>query len=337
MVEEIWLDRVVAEDLVDSLRPGGAFRPLVEFRGARQQIMDLQFRRPTGRVSRVSLYAGLTRPLDLDARIFPGGGPEFRFHVAHDTHRRAALRYGYEAWSSWQPQGELANRWPQVARYLVERERWFESEPAALHHVIEGRVHAAMCRDGVSGYRVINREASPSFRDMATKAEVCGRIRAEIRRVLDGAAEPKPWLRYYEFGTSPDILAVDGSGRVVVAEAKPRTYTSGIVRGPIQARFYAGLISRWLQVNPHGPDLLAKMLEQRIEVGLTPDPLVSFGPDVTVVPVLAIGAGQVPTVALEHAVELRDALLGLDQAEAGGAAATEIWRLDADGNVEEVL
>lgn len=330
----IWLDRVVVDELLDVLRPGGAMRPLVEFRNARQEIMDIQFRRPSRVVSRASLYAGLTRPLDLDIRTVPGKDPEFRFFVAHDTHREAALRFGYEGWS-WQPLGQLAARWREVDRYLGEREKWFAKEPEAEHHVIEGRVHAAMCSDSVSSYRVINREASPSFRDESTKAKICERIRDEMRGVLGAVPIPKPWLRYHEFGTSPDILAVDSSGRLIVTEAKPFSYTSGIAKGPLQTRFYAALIARWLESDPAGPEILKKMLHQRIEVGLAHAPEVAFRADTPVVPVLAVGAGPASQVALQHAMELRDALTALDQAEAGRTAPTEIWRLGADGNVDE--
>jgi hypothetical protein len=332
--KDIRFDRVVTEELVDSLRPGEAMRPLIEFRNERRDIFDVQFRRPSGRISRASLYAGLTRPLDVDSRIIAGKEPEFRFFVAHDTHREVAIRFGYEKWS-WQPLEELAARWSEVSQYLAEREKWFEEESAAAHHVIEGRVHAAMCRDTVTSYRAINREASPSFRDEKTKATICGRIRDEMRRVLDAVPEKERWLRYHEFGTSPDILAVDDSGRLIVAEAKPFSYTSGISKGPIQVRYYAGLLSRWLELDPEAPANLRRMFEQRIEAGLTSGPPVAFSPNVSVVPVLAIGAGEASAVAVEHAVALRDSLAQLDPVEAGKTALTEIWRLGADGNVDE--
>src|SRR4051794_26760987 len=111
--KDVRFDRVVAEELVDSLRPGEAMRPLIEFRNERQDIFDVQFRRPSGRISRASLYAGLTRPLDVDVRIVAGKAPDVRFFVAHDTHREVALRFGYETWS-WQPIDELASRWGDV-------------------------------------------------------------------------------------------------------------------------------------------------------------------------------------------------------------------------------
>jgi hypothetical protein len=332
--KDIRFDRVVADELIESLQPGEAMSPLIAFRNERQDIFDVQFRRPSGRVSRASLYAGLTRPLDLEVRTIVGNDPEFRFLVAHDTHWKVAIRFGYEMWS-WQPLEELATRWSEVTQYLLQREKWFQEEPAAAHHVIEGRVHAAMCRDTVSSYRAINREASPSFRDEATKAEICGRIRNEMRRVLDAVPEKQRWLRYHEFGTSPDILAVDTLGRLIVAEAKPFSYTSGIAKGPIQVRYYAGLLSRWLELDPEAPGNIRKMLEQRIEVELATGPSVSFTPDVPVVPVLAIGDGKASKSAIEHAEEVRDALAELDPTEAGATSPTEIWRLDWDGNMTQ--
>jgi|SRR5690242_9916440 len=106
-----------------------------------------------------------------------------------------------------------------------------------------------MCRGSARSYRVLNREASPSFRDQAVKDEICGAQRAEIRCTLHSVPEPKPWLRNREFGTSPDVIAVDREGRLIVAEAKPFSYTSGIVKGPIQVRIYAGLIAAWLRLD----------------------------------------------------------------------------------------
>jgi hypothetical protein len=330
MKKDVWLDRVIADELVDALREGAPLRPLVEFRDARRDVMDLQFRRPSRRVSRVSLYAGLTRILDIDAKIEVGAPAELRFLIAHETHRRTAE--DYPTWASWQPLERLAGRWPEVARYLLERERWFATAEGA-HHVIEGRVHAAMCRGTTTSYRVLNREASPSFRDQELKDEICGGIRAEIRRVLDGVLEPAAWLRYREFGTSPDILAVDDQGRVVVAEAKPSSYTSGIVKGPIQVRFYAGLIAAWVRRDHDAPEQLRKMLEQRVAVGLSGGPIPDFRASVPIVPVLAIGPGKVSDVALRHAKELRSAVGGLSPVEAEVVAPTEIWRLDEQGDV----
>jgi hypothetical protein len=198
----------------------------------------------------VSLYAGLTRILDADFRIVSGPEPAYRFFIEHEIHRQACTNY--DGWSAWQSLEGLAARWPEVRAYLDERVRWFDTEPSAAHHVIEGRVHAAMCSDAVASYRVINREASPAFRDEATKTRICARIREEIRRILNRVRERKAWLRYRDFGTSCDILAVDDNDCLLVVEAKPSTYKAGIVKGPIQARFYAGLISRWLETQEPG-------------------------------------------------------------------------------------
>jgi hypothetical protein len=81
--------------------------------------------------------------------------------------------------------------WPDVERHLFARETWFKTEPRAAHLVIEGRVHAAMCSGVAASNRVINPETSPSFRDQGVKDAICGRIRTEIRRVLDGVSDPK--------------------------------------------------------------------------------------------------------------------------------------------------
>jgi hypothetical protein len=331
----IWLDRVVDESLIDALKVGEALRPLIDFRNMRQDIMDVQFRRPSGITSRASLYAGLTRILDVDVHTLKGKAPKYRFFIEHETHRRAAPNW--KSWASWQPLDRLMDVWPKVEHYLLEREQWFGAKKEAAHHVIEGRVHAAMCRDSVTSYRVINREASPSFSSTLTKKEICGRIRGEIRRVLDDVAEPKKRLRYQEFGTSPDILAVDLTGRLIVVEAKPPGSKSGIVKGPIQARFYAGLIARWLEHDADAPQVLAKMLGQRVAAGLDRGATASFRSDMPVVPVLAVGPGDVSPKRLVHALELRTALARLRASEAGVTEAIEIWRLRSDGDVDEKL
>jgi hypothetical protein len=177
--KQIWLDRTVVRELVEALKPGRPLRPLVDLRSSRQSTMDQQFRRPSGRISRLSVYAGLTRILDVDVRVRATQDPEYRFFIEHQTHRQATSHH--DAWSAWQSLAALSRHWPAVRSYLDERERWFETAPNAAHHVIEGRVHAAMCSDGVASYRVINREASPSFRNQQTKEAICGRIRAEMR------------------------------------------------------------------------------------------------------------------------------------------------------------
>ena len=321
--------------LVDSLKAGQPLGPVIEFRNEHQDLMDVQFRRPSGRMSRASVYAGLTRVLDVDVKVVNDAAPLFRYFIEHETHRKAAP--DWRDWAIWGPLEGMQELWPAVERYLQERERWILTDPKAAHHAKEGRVHASMCRTGVRTYRVVNREASPSFVDTKAKDEICGQIRSEIRRVLDEVAQPKAWLKYRKFGTSPDILAVDGEGRLIVAEAKPASYGSGIVKGPIQARFYAGLIARWLAADPDASTVLKRMLEQRVAVGLARRPVPRFGADMPVVPVLAIGHGQVWPRAREHALELRDALTGLAPSEAGATTGTEIWCLGPDGNVEKVV
>lgn len=333
--KRITLDRVVDDALLDALKVGQPLRPVIEFRNARQQVMDVQFRRPSGRRSRASLYAGLTRILDVEALVLKGKDPDFRFFIEHETHKKAAP--DWKTWAKWGSLDRMEELWPQVKSYLRNREQWLEGDKKAAHHVIEGRLHAAMCSDTVTSYRVINREASPSFADTKTKGEICSQIRNEIRRVLGGVVEPKAWLKYHEFGTSPDILAVDSIGRLIVAEAKPPGYASGIVKGPIQVRFYAGLIARWMEQDEDSADALSRMLAQRIAVGLDQGSTATFLPHVPVVPVLALGPGEIAPKRLQHALELRDHLTDLDTTEAGVTSAIEIWQLRADGNVDEQL
>jgi len=102
-----------------ALRQSAPLRPLVTFRDARREILDIQFRRLSGRLSRASLYAGLTRILDLDASTPVGKPPVFCYYIAHKTHRMTAG--GYSEWSKWQWLDQLADLWPEVERYLLDR------------------------------------------------------------------------------------------------------------------------------------------------------------------------------------------------------------------------
>jgi hypothetical protein len=140
-------------------------------------------------------------------------------------------------------------------------------------------------------------------------------------------------LKYRDFGTSCDILGADDDGRLIVAEAKPSSYRTGIVTGPIQVRFYAGLISRWLELDPKAPELLHRMLDQRIEVGLSKGFTGIFQAEMPIVPVLAIGDGDVSDRALAHAADVRQALASARSSESGRVEPMEIWLLRPDGNI----
>jgi hypothetical protein len=55
---------------------------------------------------------------------------------------------------------------------------------------------------------------------------------------------------------------------------------------------------------------------------------------VPIVPVLAIGGGEVSHVALQHAADLREARADVRPEEAGQVEPTEIWLLREDGNID---
>jgi hypothetical protein len=309
--------RVVSNALVQALQ--GPLRDVVAWRDADLQLRDVQLRRePKGRRSWVTLYLGLTSVLDVDEL-----GGNFRCR-AHPTHQE---RGAFDpSWSEWRALPEFLDVWPDIWGYLdsvvhrVDRQ-WTEAE---------GRVHALLGNGTQPGLTIIDREASVAFRDQGTKDRLLQTWRAPLLAALAGVGDGAAWsgpVTSTPFGTSPDFIAVDGDGRLLVLEAKPATATAGIVRGPAQVRLYAAMYAEWFAQDPDAVAVLNTELAQRQSVGLLPpDARTTLAEPVTIVPVLAIGPGVTSPEAwarlraVQHAVH--EAGPSLPHTEA-----LEVWRL----------
>jgi hypothetical protein len=134
-------------------------------------------------------------------------------------------------------------------------------------------------------------------------------------------------------GTSPDFLAVDRDGRLLVIEAKPAHALEGIVWGPAQVRFHAELMARVLTCWPQAVPALNTMLDQRVGLGLTNVLAPPVMPATPVVPVLAIGDGAPSPAAQDRSRRVADAVSGATGS--ARVAPLEVWKLDCRGCITE--
>ena len=320
-------DRVVSSTLLDALRPAGALHSAVSWRHGDVRLRDVQLRKqPKGPASWVSLYLGLTSVLD----IYEQRGL-FRLD-AHATHRAAAGGFD-PSWRSWQTLEELSRQWRRVESYLDRvvhkvHPRWLDSE---------GRVHALIAGSAPTGFSVVNREASIAFANQPTKDRLCAGWEQTVKQALSLTRRTEPWwtaLSDRRTGTSPDFIALDDAGRLLVIEAKPATAAAGITWGPAQVTFYAAMYAAWLtEAGEAAQASLRQQLEQRRALGLVADDGErSLGAPPEVVPVLAIGPGMVSPEAWSRLAAVADAVAG----QFPGVAPLEVCRLAADGRPRPV-
>ena len=329
MARDVIFDRVVSHELL-SVLAAGVLHPLIDRRNANLAELDVQLRRKSGD-SWVSLYAGLTTVLD----VHEGGGAFWL--KAHRTHRSAG---GFDpAWFTKRSLASLKEIWPEVERY-VDR----ALAKVDRHHIeLEGKVHAAMCSGQASSYRVINREADPSFASGLERTRFVQATGAPIWQAVRADRNPEPWWpgRRYEknpkrFGTSPDILAIDDAGRLLVIEAKPPGALEGIAWGPAQVGFYGSMFGELFKRNRDGASVISRMLEQRVALGLTEPGRMDLAAPLRIVPVLAIGAGHASYQALSRACLVQNAI-STKVKPTLPITRPEIWILDPSGEPSLVL
>jgi hypothetical protein len=320
----MWFRRTASDELMGAL--AGPLHSLIERRNRQPELLDVQLRQASkSSACWASLYVGLSSVLDVHEH-------HGSFHLkAHPTYQGG--NHGFEsAWLQPMTLDQLTRAWPSVESYL-------DSVIGGVNQMFtgkEGPVHAAMC-SGVAGeYLVINREAAPSFWDDATKASIIGDIGGTIGEAITKAAHPDNWwpgVRYAKkpkhFGTSPDILAIDQVGRLLVIEAKPPGATEGITWGPAQVGFYARMWSRVYAEDPRTSEHLQAALDQRVELGLSPK-TVAIAKRPSIVPVLAIGPGRLGRDTLRRVTLMRDAV-ATASGQGGKVATMEIWFLDRRG------
>ncbi|MEX1046435.1 MAG: hypothetical protein WD757_03115 [Actinomycetota bacterium] len=290
----------------------GTLQPLVERRNENPALIDLQHRRDTKDAAHswVSLYVGLSTVLDVHARDTDKSGETADFWLA--THATYRANSGFEAeWSQPMSSSRLSDQWKDVDRYLdrvtLAVKKQFTEQ--------EGLVHAAMCSSKPESYRAIDREAAPAFRNDATKSRLIEQIGKPILEAVAADDCKEDWwpsIRFASspkrFGTSPDILAIDKAGRLLVIEAKPSRATDGITWGPAQLRFYADLWAALLASNPSVKDNIASMLETRVSLGLASPGQSTLAKPLRIVPILAIGAGRASRTAIKRAAMVQEAI-----------------------------
>ena len=310
-------DRRVSSALLKALQ--GPLSSLLVFRALDPSLRDVQLRRePWATRCWASLYLGLTSVLNVQERA-----GLFRLN-AHPTHKKRG--HFDEAWTQWRPLSQLVVLWPEVEEYLdriqyrIDR-RWLDAE---------GRVHALLANTDVSGMTVLNREASHSFSDTPIREARKEVWRVPLEQAMAAADDGSAWwsgVRQVAFGTSPDFVAVDAEGRLLVVEAKPAHALAGIVRGPAQVAFYAAMWATWLEENGD-VDRLEEELAQRAALGLLPSgaPLTIARP-VQVVPVLAIGPGSASAETWPRLQAVARVVHGVVQS----VQALEVVLLDAEG------
>jgi hypothetical protein len=312
----VFYDRGVSDRLLDALDIGGVLHPLLTRALRRPGLLDLQLRGYPGKPECwASLYVGLTSVLD----VFEHRNWGFRMAV-HPTH---AERGRFDPiWRKWHSGEELATIWQEVEVYLSQVIPLVDR-----HHIYpEGRVHAALCSRAIPEFAVVDREASVAFTNNAEKLSVLGRLAGAYRAAI-AQARPSGTLptEPLSLGTGCDLLAVDRRGRLLVMEAKPSSSTRGITWGPVQVGVYADLVRAWATETSRPAQILNRMLQQRVRLGLSPELGVRLREPLDIVPVIAIGGEVRSKIALTRLAEVQRALL----ANQVGWPNLEIWQVDA--------
>jgi hypothetical protein len=321
--------RVISDVLLAALSEDGPLHGAIRWRNDDLGLRDVQLRKEQkGPASWASLYVGLTSVLDIYERA-----DKFRLR-AHATHRAAAGFH--DSWADWQTLEQLTTQWPSVERYLEHvvktvHPRWLDTE---------GQVHALIASSTHTGFSVINREASISFANQSTKNDLCEKWASTMQLALTDAGVPSQWwvaLGAKNFGTSPDFIAVDDDGRLLVIEAKPASAAAGITWGPAQVGFYAAMYAAWLaEAGTAARSTLQFELHQRRKLGLLPEgPNRSLADLPTVVPLLAIGPGVTSPEAWGRLAAVNGALTATPKS-GDAVAPLEVWRLAANGTPRPV-
>jgi hypothetical protein len=221
----IFFDRTVSDELIEFLT-APPFTQLVSLGG----LHDLQLRsdRPKGKRSWATLYYGLTSLLDIVEK-------DGMFHL--ETHEKYQEVGRWDrSWSSSMPPEQLRDQWDAVEAHL-EHVRT-EVRPNFTAH--EGVLHAALTSGASDAFRVLNREASPSFSDQATKDRIKAEVWGPIRDALRSHDTTEAWWpKQMTVGQSLDVLAVDIGGRLALVEAKHHKATGMIAKAAAQVGSYA--------------------------------------------------------------------------------------------------
>jgi hypothetical protein len=276
----IWYDRTIPEEFRAELSPGGTFERLVGFAHGRH-LADVQLR-AVGSLSWATIYCGLTNVLHLEYRRTRGY--RLRADNRYMNANQAGPSEGMLGWTTWSMAAQLMAGWPAIEAYMTSQ---FKS--VAKRYIGEGAVQAMLCANGGESYQVIDREAVFGFRDTRERERVHEELRTPLVDALAGPSSDGWWKPPTKLGGELDILAVDARGRLLVMEVKPADTLAGITWAPLQVSFYAHLFRHWSEaVGRESAEILSRMLQQRIAIGLEEESSVSLSYPLVIVPVIAI-------------------------------------------------
>ena len=303
-------DRRIRPALEAVLEPGGIAHTLVERHLSDPDRVDLHLRAyPDQARNWVTLYCGLTKPLDL-----------FETHGWYQLQTHATWRvHGPDVpWNARLDQAGLKQAWPRVEAYLdvvlpkIEGTRWFGKE---------GAVQTAVTRLAHDGMTVFDREACPSFTDTPEKKLIMGQ---ECQLLTAGLTSEEKWWVLPKLGEECDAVALDKSGRFLAVEVKPASAgAKSIAFAPLQAAYYARLFMRWAASDPSHASCIDGLIAQRARLGLSPEGASQTTKPMPVVPVVIIGGGSPSVEVLRRCRAVRDRLL-----EVGLVEELQLWSLD---------
>lgn len=321
-------DRAVSEELMRMLArgPGNDLVALASKQSPKAPLYDLQLRRdPKAKnpVSWATLYYGLTALINIRER-------DGEYQLTADAKYKAVREFD-ESWTRWRSRAEVEKEWKRVLEYL----RAVPDHVAPRYITKEGPVHAAISSGNSDAYRVINREASPSFKDTATK----NRRRAQWiepfnRALVSRRQAPKWWPTNVKVGASLDFLAVDIGGRLALIEAKASAASAKeITKVPVQVGVYAAMYADLLQYDHEAIAAVDRMLEQRTRLGLSRKGVLHLRDERRVVPVIAIGPKRPSEEVRRRMWEVADTVT---RAGDENVDPVEVWYLDSAGHILEV-
>lgn len=321
-------DRSVSEELMDMLARGPA-QDLVRMaakQSSKAPLYDLQLRRePKGKnpVSWATLYYGLTALINIRER-------DGKYQLTADK-KYKRIREFDDSWTAWRSRDDIENEWQRILEYLTA----VPGHVADRYITKEGPVHGAISSGKSDAYRVINREASPSFKDAATKnRRRAGWIEPFSRALASREEPPKWWPTNVNVGASLDFLAVDIGGRLALIEAKANTASAAeIAKVPVQVGVYAAMYADLLQHDQEAVAAVDRMLKQRTQLGLSRKGVLHLRDERRVVPVIAIGPDR-PTPEVHRRMwEVADTVT---RARGPNVDPVEVWYLDSSGHILEV-
>jgi hypothetical protein len=315
----MYCNRTISKALADALGSGGPFSFLVRY-AKTQYLADLQLRGypyPHSKRCWVTLYCGLTIVLHVferDRQFWLKGKSNSRAWDKSWTERRQL--------DEWRSAEEWLNKYiDRAIRDVGER------------FTNEGTIQAMLCTRAGDLFSVIDRETVIGFSNMTERVTTYARLQ-ELLRAACPPDPARPWfVPPKEFGGELDLLAVDPSGRILAIEVKSGSNIHGITWAPLQATFYAELLRTWSnEVGQKSQDILHKMLQQRIDLGLTRDPNRLLKYPLEIVPVVAIGGSPKSPEALPRLKAVQQALLDAKV----GYPSLEVWQVE-DSVKREIL